>query len=73
MKIRMSSVNWRLISGGFSRFFRENGGTTAIEYGLLAGLIALGIVNMLYITRSSLQYPLLSVYSSIISAIQGAA
>jgi len=72
MKNNMLSVPLRLILHTVSRFSSENRGTTAIEYGLLAGIIALGIVNMLYITRSSLQYPLLSVYSSINSAIQGA-
>ncbi|MBO4122700.1 Flp family type IVb pilin [Cupriavidus gilardii] len=28
---------------GFSRFIRDERGATAIEYGLIAGLIALGI------------------------------
>jgi Flp pilus assembly pilin Flp len=57
----------------FVRFFHENRGATAMEYSLLAGFIAVGIVNMLYITRSSLEFPLLSVYSDIINAVQSAA
>jgi Flp pilus assembly pilin Flp len=73
MERAMYSTKARLILDICVRFFHENRGATAMEYGLLAGFIAVGIVNMLYITRSSIQFPLLSVYSDIISAVQSAA
>ena len=33
------------MSGIFSRFIRDNSGATAIEYGLIAGLIAVVVVT----------------------------
>jgi len=69
----MHSATTRLVMNLFVRFFHGNRGATAMEYSLLAGFIAVGIVNMLYITRSSLEFPLLSVYSDIINAVQSAA
>jgi Flp pilus assembly pilin Flp len=73
MELSMYSVTLSHILRIIARLARDKNGATAMEYGLLAGFIAVGIVNMLYITRSSLQFPLLSVYSDIISAVQGAA
>lgn len=44
----------RILSKRFSRLSREDHGATAIEYGLIAGLIALGIVGSLVATKGSL-------------------
>jgi Flp pilus assembly pilin Flp len=54
------------------RFSSQKRGVTSIEYGLLAGFIGLGLVNILYITHSASQIPLLSVYGDIYNAILSA-
>jgi Flp pilus assembly pilin Flp len=72
VKNDMNSANIPLFLLILARFAKSTRGATAMEYGLLAGFIAVGIVNLLYITRSSLQYPLLSVYSDITNAVQSA-
>jgi len=50
------------------RFLRDNKGVTAIEYGLIAGLIALAIVG----TLTSLGTDLSNMFSSISTQIQTA-
>ncbi len=49
----------------FAKVLRSESGATAIEYGLIAGLIALGIVGALVGTRGSMQ----TAYSSISSGL----
>jgi pilus assembly protein Flp/PilA len=49
------------------RFLRDNKGVTAIEYGLIAGLIALAIVGAV----NGLSTELSSVFTSITNAVSG--
>ncbi|WP_377293858.1 Flp family type IVb pilin [Rhizobium sp. SG2393] len=53
----------------FMRFMRETGGATAVEYGLLAGLIGGAIIVSLGATGTSLQ----GVFELIAAKIEGPA
>jgi len=50
------------------RFFKEEGGVTAIEYGLIAALISVGILTILSTISTNLQ----TVYQTINDALTGA-
>lgn len=41
--------------GAFGRFVRDDGGATAIEYGLIAGLVAIAIIAAMSAFGVSLQ------------------
>lgn len=38
----------------FSRFLRDESGATAIEYGLLAAILAVGIITVLQLVKAEL-------------------
>lgn len=48
-------------------FLRDESGAAAIEYGLIAGLIAIGLLGMLTLTGESLQ----SVFQTIATTLDG--
>lgn len=50
------SANWeRVVMTMFSRFMKDESGATAIEYGLIAALIGVGIIVVLQNVRGELQ------------------
>jgi pilus assembly protein Flp/PilA len=51
------------------RLLREDDGATAIEYGLIAGLVAVVIIGALAMTGESLQ----TIFTGIGESLQGAA
>ncbi|MFZ1181251.1 MAG: Flp family type IVb pilin [Herbaspirillum sp.] len=51
------------------RFLQDEEGSTAIEYGLIAGLIAVGIVAALKSVGSGLQ----ALFARVVTALTGAA
>jgi pilus assembly protein Flp/PilA len=52
----------------FSRFMNDESGVTAIEYGLIAAIIGVGIIAVLKNVRGSLQ----STFNSVNSELSGA-
>jgi pilus assembly protein Flp/PilA len=53
---------------GFQKFRADNKGVTAIEYGLIAGIIAVGIVA----TLGTLKTSLTGLFGSVSTSLQGA-
>jgi pilus assembly protein Flp/PilA len=54
----------------FSRFMNDESGATAIEYGLIAAIIAVGIITVLGNVRSELQSTFNKVQSELSTANQ---
>ena len=52
----------------FSRFVKDESGATAIEYGLIAAIIGVGIIAVLKNVRTSLQ----STFNTVNSELSGA-
>ena len=53
----------------FARFAKDESGATAIEYGLIAGLVSVAIIGILSTMSGNLQ----SVFSTISDSLSGAA
>lgn len=53
----------------FTKFLRENKGVTAIEYGLIAGLIAIGIVT----ATTGVKTALVNTFNAVAAALPTAA
>ena len=56
----------------FSRFLRDEGGATAIEYGLIAGMVAVGIIVALTSFGGSLVGLFTNVQTKASGAMDGA-
>jgi pilus assembly protein Flp/PilA len=63
------AVNWeRIAMTMFSRFMKDESGATAIEYGLIAAIVGVGIILGLQSVRTELQGTLTKVENELKNA-----